>query len=51
MLVVEGVLVFLSQIWLRQVRAIWGIDKNEFGKVNLVGPGTRASRVVQFRLF
>ena len=43
--VVEGVLVFLSQIWLRRVRAIWGFDKNEFGKVNLVGPGTHACHV------
>ena len=33
-------------LWLRGVRAIWGFEKNEFGKVILVGPGARACHVL-----
>ena len=31
----------LPKVW-----AIWGFDKNKFGKVILVGPGSRACHVL-----
>ena len=40
------VMVFLSQIWLRGVRAIRDFDKNEFDKVFLVGSGACACHVL-----
>ena len=36
---------------LRGVRTIQGFDKNEFGKVILVGPGSRACHVLLHSIF
>ena len=49
--VVEGVPLFLSQIWLRGVRAIQGFEKNEFGKVILVGLGARVCHVLLHSIY
>ena len=38
--------VVLVESKLRGVRAIWGFDKNEFGKVILVGPGLHICHVL-----
>ena len=34
------------RFWLREVRAIQGFNKNEFGKVILVGSGSRACHIL-----
>ncbi len=37
--------------WLRRIRAFRGFDKNQIGKVVLVGPGSRACHMLLYSVY